>query len=98
MFGTGFDVALAIVCGVLAIVFFLGKGRGILETFNSRGRQKKRTPEAQKKYEFGFGIFCLVLAAAELLMAFTNSFPTSVAALLIGLGDLIFIAWYIQKY
>ncbi len=98
MFGMGFDLFIAAVCIVLAVVFFMGKGQGILNAFSARGQQKKRSPEAEKKYEFGFGIFCVVLAAGELLMAFTNAAWTSVAALALGLADLIFIGWYIQKF
>ena len=99
MFGMGFDLFIAAVCVVLAVIFFLGKGKGILDAFSVREQQKKRPPEEQKKYEFGFGIFCVVLAAGELLMAFSQtSVWTSVAALAIGLGDLIFIGWYIRKF
>ena len=41
MFGMGFDLFIAAVCIVLAVVFFMGKGQGILNAFSARGQQKK---------------------------------------------------------
>ncbi len=98
MFGTGFDLFLAAVCAVLAVIFFMGKGKGILDAFSVRKLERKRTPEEQKKYEFGFGIFCVVMVFGELLMAYAKAPWVSGAALALGLADLIFIGWYIQKF
>ena len=98
MFGQGFDFFIATVCIVLAVVFFLGKGKGILEMFSGARKEKKRTPEQQRKYEFGFGIFCLVMAAGQLLMALVQSSWAAWVGLALAFGDLFFIGWYVQRH
>ena len=98
MFGMGFDLFIAAVCVVLAVIFFIGKGKGILDAFSVREQQKKRPPEEQKKYEFGFGIFCIVMAAGEFLMAFVDYSWVPLAAVVIAEADLIFIGWYSSNH
>ena len=98
MFGTGFDLFIAAVCTVFAVLFFLGKGKGILDMFSGGRKERKRTKEEQRKYEFGFGVFCLVLAAGQLLVGLVHGNWTGLAGIIIAAADLIFIGWYVQRH
>ena len=98
MFTRGFDFFMSAVCFVLAVVFFMGKGKGILESFGGAQRNRKRTPEEEKVYERGFGIFCLVLAAGQRMMGVVQADWTAWASLVIAFGDLVFIGWYIKNH
>ncbi len=72
MFTQTYDWIFALICGVLAVVFFLGKGQGVMRAFTSReqrNKKSKRTPEQELKYQRAIGVFLLVLAACSVLMA-----------------------------
>ena len=44
MFTPEFDLFMAVLLGVLAVVFFMGKGRGILDAFSGKYKDKRRDP------------------------------------------------------
>ena len=102
MFTTTYDWIFALICGVLAVVFFLGKGQGVLRAFMSRdqrGKKSKRTPEEENAYQRAIGIFLLVLAACSVLMATLGSKYAwvswiEIAVVVIGL---IVIVKYLKK-
>ena len=98
MFGKGFDYFVAAVCLVLAVVFLMGKGRGILDGFGGAQKQRKRTPEEERKYEFGYAIFCLIMAGGQLLVGFVDAPWTGIAGLVIAIADLVFIGWYASTH
>ena len=50
MFGGTLDVFLSIIFTLLAVVFFMGKGKGILELFGGKHEmQRKRSKEEQRE-------------------------------------------------
>ena len=73
MFSPTFDWIFAGIMAVLAVIFFLGKGRGILNAFagrnNSEAKKKKRTPEEELRYQRAFAYFLTPLAISEVMMA-----------------------------
>ena len=67
-----FSWIMAALCGFLAVVFFMGRGKRLLRSFYSsqlQMYQKKRTPEQEKAYMRAIGIFMLVLCINEVLLA-----------------------------
>lgn len=93
MFSEAYDWIFALICGVLAVVFFLGKGQGVMRAFTAkdqRDRKSKRTPEEERRYQKAIGIFLLVLAVCSVLMATLGSIYAwiswiEIAVVIIGL-------------
>ncbi len=101
MFGQEFSYFLSAILFVLAIVFFIGKGKRVLELFEGRNApvQKKRSPEEELKYQRAIGLFCLILAINEILLGTIGQmFPVyNIIAIAIVVIALIFIAVYLKK-
>ena len=102
MFSDEFSMVIGAICLILAIVFFLGKGAGIISAFDGKNApaRKKKSPEDERKYQKGFGIFCLVLAIGELLNIVLPLDETIVGILCIAIVvvDVVFIVIYLRKY
>ncbi|MST81835.1 DUF3784 domain-containing protein [Bilifractor porci] len=98
MFTPEFDLFMAVLLGVLAVVFFMGKGRGILDAFSGKYKDKKRDPVEERKYQTAIGIFLVVLGVAELLMAFIRHPYMGIVSVAISVADLIYIMIYIRKH
>ena len=62
-FNSELDAVLAVVFAILMIVFFLGKGEGILDLFGPKNNpnKKKRTKEEERQYQKYLGFFMLPL-------------------------------------
>ena len=93
---------LAAVAGVLAIVFLAGKGKGVLELFGTTKDKmsgKKRTPEQERRYQRAIGLFLVVLAVCEVIMALFAQQTAWVALLLVGIDvvALVCLGLYISK-
>ena len=87
-------------CGVLSVVFFLGKGDGVLRPFTSRelrDRKSGRTAEEERKYQFAIGIFLLVLALCSLMMFLVPSQITAIIELVVVIGGMIILFVYLKK-
>lgn len=97
MFSPAFDWTLAAIFGVLAVVFFLGHGQGVLDAFSGKYKQKKMSPEQNLKYQRGVGVFLLVLAVSEVFMAAFPGFVMGVISIIIAVVALIGIVVYIRK-
>jgi hypothetical protein len=89
------------ICLVLAIVFFLGKGAGVISAFDGRNapQRKKKSPEDERRYQRGFGIFCLILALTELanIMLPVDGFVKGIVCIAAVVADLVFIVVYLRK-
>ncbi len=90
MFSIEFSIFLAVALGVLSVVFFMGKGNGVIDAFQGKNapKRKKRTPEEDRKYQRVFGVFCLLLMIDEIMMIFlapTNKIWNIVSIVLIVL-------------
>ena len=88
------------ICGVLSVVFFLGKGEGVLRAFTAReqrDRKSGRTEEQEKKYQRAIAIFLLVLALCSLMMALYAQVWTAILELVVVIGGLIILFVYLKK-
>lgn len=100
MFGPTFDWIFVAICGVLSVVFFLGKGEGVLRAFTSRDmrdRKSGRTPEEERKYQRAIAIFLLVLTLCSLMMALFASQITAIIELVVVIGGMIILFVYLKK-
>ena len=100
MFGPTFDMIFLVICGILSVVFFLGKGDGVLRAFTSRelsDRKSGRTAEEERKYQFAIGIFLLVLALCSLMMFLVPSQITAIIELVVVIGGMIILFVYLKK-
>ena len=100
MFGPTFDMIFLVICGILSVVFFLGKGDGVLRAFTSRelrDRKSGRTAEEERKYQFAIGIFLLVLALCSLMMFLVPSQITAIIELVVVIGGMIILLVKIKK-
>lgn len=101
MFTTELSVVIAIGCTILAIVFFLGKGAGVINAFNGKNApvQKKKKPEDERRYQRSFGVFCLILAIAELmnLILPIDKSVMGIISIVVVVLDLVFIVVYLKK-
>lgn len=93
MFGGSLDVFLAILFSALAVVFFLGKGKGVLDMFGGKNEmQKKRTKEEQIAYERLIGFFMLPLAIVEIISLFVKSEKMGLVVVIVAVVDLVVFA------
>ena len=98
MFTPEFDLFMAVLLGVLAVVFFMGKGRGILDAFSGKYKDKRRDPVEERKYQMAVGIFLVVLGVTELLMAFIQHPVMGIVCVVISVADLGYIMIYVRKH
>lgn len=98
MFGMGFDLVLSGILLVLVVVFLMGKGEGILRAF-SGSNYKKRDRETQLRLERSCAVFCAVLMAAELAMAFLQNVwrPVGIVYIVVILADMVIFSFYFKK-
>lgn len=98
MFTPEFDLMMAVILGVLALVFFMGKGRGILDAFAGKYKDKKRDPVDERKYQLAIGIFLLILGVTELFMAFIQQPFMGFVCIAVSVADLVYIMIYVKKH
>ena len=93
MLGGNLDIFLAILFGALAVVFFMGKGKGLLEMFGGKNEmQKKRSKEDQRAYERLIGFFMLPLAIVEFISIFVQHSSMGLIVAIVAAVDLFFFA------
>lgn len=93
MFGGTLDVFLSIIFTLLAVVFFMGKGKGILELFGGKHEmQRKRSKEEQREYERLIGIFMVPLAIVEIISLFVHHEIMGLIVAAVAVVDLFFFA------
>ena len=101
MFGQEFSIVLSIILAVLTVVFFLGKGAGVMDMFQGKNapQRKKKSPEDELRYQRAIGVFCLILTISELLNAFIGyQYPFfGIVTIAVVVLDLVFIILYIRK-
>ena len=103
MFGSTFDWVFAAILAILAVVFFLGKGGGVLRAFSGKNNDmlvtKKRTPEEEMRYQRAFGWFMLVMAAGEVLMALWGSVYlwVPIVSIIVVIVGIIVLVRYLRK-
>lgn len=100
MFDPVIDWTLAGIFAVLAVVFFIGKGQKILDAFSGRGSvTKKRSPEEEKKYQRCIGVFLLILAANEAVLAMFAGYGIMVpiVSVIVVLAALVVLVLYMKK-
>ena len=90
MFSTSFDIFLTIILSVLAVVFLLGKGRGIMDAFGGKNQvKKKRSPEEERWYQRAIGLFIIPLAIVEAISIFVPSSAMGIVQVAVVVVDLI---------
>jgi len=95
---SGLDWFLAVLCLVLAALFFLGKGQGILDAFSGRNYSKKKWDEQQKrKFQKATGIFLLVLGVDEVFMALIPTSTMGLISIFVSIGALVGMIIYFRK-
>ena len=93
MFGTTLDIFLAVLFCVLAVVFLMGKGRGLLELFGGKNQmQKKRSKEEERAYQKAIGYFMIPLAITEVISIIVNVPQMGLVLALVAVVDLIVFA------
>ncbi len=93
MFGGTLDVFLSILFSALAVVFLMGKGKGVLELFGGKNEmQKKRTKEEQREYERLIGFFMVPLAIIEIISLFIHHEAMGLVFVAVAVVDLIVFA------
>ncbi|HIV17072.1 MAG TPA: DUF3784 domain-containing protein [Candidatus Alectryocaccobium stercorigallinarum] len=100
MLSDEFSMIIGVICLVLAVVFFLGKGAGVISAFEGKNApiKKKKSPEDERRYQRAFGIFCLVLACGEFLNIVLPPHPAvGIVTIAIVVVDLVFIVIYLKK-
>jgi 4-hydroxybenzoate polyprenyltransferase len=103
MFSPTFDWVFAAILAVLAVVFFMGKGGGVLRAFAGKSNdmlvKRKRTPEEERQYQRAFGWCLLVMAASEVMMALLAPYYlwVPIASIVIIVVDLIALVRYLRK-
>ena len=100
MFSAEFDFVLGSILAVLAIVFFIGKGRAILDLFEGKNApKKKRSAEEERSYQRVMALFCAILAVNEFLLGtIGQAFPAyNIIAIAITILALILIAVYLKR-
>ncbi|MBR2560772.1 MAG: hypothetical protein IKE31_01335 [Eubacterium sp.] len=94
MFSQELDVILAVIFGILMVVFFMGKGEAIIDLFGPKNNpnKKKRTKEEERIYQRYMGFFMLPLFITEI---FAILFPVPVMGLVlagVAAADLVVFA------
>lgn len=101
MFSPVFDGVLAAIMAVLAVIFFAGKGEGILSAFAGKNapQRKKRTPEEERRYQRAVAYFLLALTLCEVLMAlYGNTYAiVSFITMAVVIAALIILVIYLKK-
>ncbi len=101
MFSPMLDGVLAAIMAVLAVIFFLGKGEGILSAFAGKNgpQRKKRSPQEERRYQKAVGFFLVVLTLCEIMMAIFGNTYVIVSFITIGavIADLILLVIYLKK-
>ena len=92
MFGTTLDIFLTIILSILAVVFLMGKGRGILEMFGGKNQMKKRSKEEDRAYQKAIGIFMIPLAVTELISIFVQVPIMGLVLAAVAIVDLVIFA------
>ena len=93
MFGTTLDIFLSILLSVLAVVFLMGKGKGILELFGGKNQTtKKRSKEEELAYQKMIGYFMIPLAVTEIISIFVQLPIMGLILAAVAIVDLIFFA------
>lgn len=73
-----FEWIMAVICIVCAVLLLSGHGDIIMKAFGSTEKpsmkvEKKRTKEQEARYHKVLGIFCIVLAVDEIVLALYGS-------------------------
>ena len=93
MFGTTLDIFLSVILSVLAVVFLMGKGKGILELFGGKAQMaKKRSKEEERAYQRAIGIFMIPLAVTEIISCFVQVPVMGLILAAVAIVDLIIFA------
>ena len=101
MFGKEFSIILAVILGALSVAFFMGKGGGIMDLFQSKNAppRKKRSPEDELRYQRVYGVFCFVLFLDEMInVFFANGNPVfGIITIVVVVVDFAFMVTYLKK-
>jgi hypothetical protein len=98
MFTRELDMILAAALFILAVVFFMEKGEGVLDAFQANGNWKKGLDKEQiRKYQRGCAVFCLALGLVELLMILFPGAVTGFVSVAAAIVAIIGLILYIKK-
>ena len=101
MLGQEFSIVMAVILGALSVVFFLGKGAGVMDLFQGKNAppRKKRSPEDERRYQRVFGVFCLVLFLNEMVNVFFGQGNPifGIITIVVVVADLAFVIVYLRK-
>ena len=98
MFSPAFDTVIAVICGVLSVVFLLGKGRKVLDLFGAGSQpRKKRTPEKELRYQRGIACFLIPLTIVEIVSVLHRSATMGFVLVIVTIVDLVVYVTVIRK-
>ena len=98
MFNSTFDWFLAGILFLLAIVFFAGKGQGILDALSGKYRDKRKlSPENRLRYQRAVGVFLIILSAVEVFMALIETPIMGIISIVVTVADMIGIVIYLRR-
>lgn len=100
MFDTTFDIILAAILAVCAVLLLSGKGGFILTSFRSKSEKGQPLPYEEKKLSIAMGLCCVVMFLSELVFIFlgdTNTVVVIISIVAVILSFAIAI-WYLRKY
>ena len=100
MFSVEFSLVFGTILAILTVLFFLGKGKVVMDPFDgNRNQRKKRNKEEERRFQRAIGIFCLILTINEFLMAAVGyTYPAyNIIGIIIVVADFIFVAVYLKK-
>lgn len=100
MFSAEWSIIIGSVCAVLAVIFFMGKGAGIISAFEGKNapKKKKKSPEDERRYQRAFGIFCVIIGGMEFLsLALPQSTAIGIIYIVAVVGALIWVTVYLKK-
>ena len=95
-----FGLVLFIIVLVLAIVFFAGKGEGVLYAFDRTREPSNRSEEEERKYQRVIAFFLLGLAGSDLFMTVLGRINRIFTIVGIGLIilDIVIYGVYMKKH
>lgn len=93
-----FEWVMAAICIVCAVLLISGNGDGLMKIFGGENDprrsmtvQKKRSKEEEKRYQKVLGVFCVILAACEIVLALFGSASRAVPIVTIAITILALV-------
>ena len=99
LFGPGFDIVMAAITGVCAILLLIGKGEFILTLFAGKSAKEAPLPYEKNKLCKVSGIMCIPVCLMSLgMIFFPENKPVAIAGMVLIAVVWVVGIWYLRKY